>query len=126
MQRSNLFTSFTSRRKTMITLINLTHTLLEINAAIDTGKYSSISLADIRDHIHQGDIFQYIKTTVGDDIDLSLIIGERSNEITAELQNVGNVLFGQERRKLGVENSGLCLLAGLIIELIQQRHWKEN
>ena len=106
-------------------LINLTYPIIEINAAIDTGKYNDISVDEIKEHIEIGDVFSHISELAGEDIDLSLLDDEVSAEITEALRDILYALGNQARRKWGVENSGLCLLIAWINELIQQRRWQD-
>lgn len=106
-------------------LTSLAHTVLEVNALIDTGKHNDISLAEVKKHIEAGDIFRFIAETGKEDIDLSLIKGDIEAEITAGLQDILLAHSGNERRKWGVGNNGLCLVVAWVTEMIQQRRWAD-
>ena len=102
-------------------LIYLCYLLFEINAAIDSGKYNNITMDEIKKHIEEGDIFDFLNQEVKemdlsllDDTDI-LILG-----IVKRLQDISIVLSGQERRKCGIEKTGLCLLLAYVIEMVQQ------
>jgi hypothetical protein len=116
-----------------------------LNAAIDTGKYQDISIEEVEKHITKGDLLRYLTTTLKDNIDLSLItpvenynledaeigmqvaqskLGAKVEaEIIKGLQNILQSYGGDERRKWGIENSGLCLIVAWVTELIQMEEW---
>jgi len=110
---------FFSGDKPIMRLTNLTSLILQLNALIDTGKYTWISLADIKVHVETGEIFRYIAQRGKGDIDLSFLGADIEEEIVAELKNMLAAHAGGERRKWGVINSGLCLLIAYVTELIQ-------
>jgi hypothetical protein len=106
-------------------LVNLTTCIRKVNAAIDTGTYDDVSLEEVHQHIENGDLFPYLASRLEGNIDLSLL-GERvSGEINDELGRILDAYGGQERRKWGVENNGLCLVVAWLNELIQQRVWTD-
>ncbi len=110
----------------------LTQLLLNLHAAIDTGKYNHISIDDVHKEIENGNILRYVKKEAGEDVDLSLLL-DRSNDLDFEhhyvrhLQSTFNAYAGDECRKWGIENSGLCLLAAWTVEIIQKGSgWQSN
>ena len=109
-----------------IKLTHLSYVLLEINAVIDTGKYDYISIEDIHREIENGTVLRYIAKKAAGDIDLSLLLDREDDELNFEeryaehLQSIYGGYAGQERRKWGVENRGLCLLVAWTIEIIQR------
>lgn len=137
-----------------MTLVKLTLLILHLNHAIDTGKYQDISVEEAEDHIRAGDLFVWLQDKLGNDIDLSLhtpvidlgapehlegkeatewIKGQVSHskqakktqaEIIERLQGILEAYGGDERRKWGVQNSGLCLLLAWVNELVQQEEWE--
>ena len=42
----------------------LTHFLQRINGAIDSGRYSTISIGDVEEHIFGGDLFPWLRTAL--------------------------------------------------------------
>lgn len=105
-------------------LTNLTYAIININAAIDTGKYK-YSVKEIEQHIATGDVFQFISEQCKDDVDLSLIRGDIENEIVIGLQEILGGNRERVKRKWGIENNGLCLLLAFVNELIQLRKWMD-
>jgi hypothetical protein len=69
-------------------LTNLTDLIIQINALIDTGKYSWISPGDVKRHIETGEIFRYIAERGKADIDLSFLKSDIEAEIAAGLKNI--------------------------------------
>ena len=66
-------------------------------------------------------------------IDLSLLLDREDDELNFEgnyvrhLQSIYGGYAGQERRKWGVENKGLCLLIAWTTEIIQRGSgWQAN
>ena len=104
-------------------LKNLTNLIIQINILIDTGKYTWISLADVKQQIQSGEIFRYIAERGKADIDLTFLKGNIEAEIVAALKNILATHIGGERRKWGVANSGLSLLLACVTELIQLELW---
>lgn len=116
-----------------IKLTHLSHLLLEINAVIDTGKHDHISIEDVHREIANGTILKFIAREASTDIDLSLLLDRTDDELNFErhyvrhLQSIYGGYAGQERRKWGVENKGLCLLVAWTMEIIQQGSgWQSN
>jgi hypothetical protein len=108
-----------------VTLTNLTYIILELNAALDTGKYDDIPMSEASQHIEARDVLPWLKRKLPD-IDLSLLREETANEYEAALGDIYGGYGGSERRKWGVERRALCLLIAWTNELIQQRRWKAD
>jgi len=103
----------------------LTLLILHINALIDSGKYSDISIDDIHRAIEKKQVLRFIKDRVGADIDLSIHLGDSpygdfESYFETQLENIYGGCAGQERRKWGVENSGLCLVLAWTSEIVQR------
>ena len=104
---------------------NLTLLILQLNSAIDTGNHRGITIEEVKQHIDDGDILEYLNTRLGNDIDLSLLLhpdyGLREGRaITTALQSLRGAYGGNEGRKWGVKNSGLCLMVAWVNEMVQQ------
>ena len=149
------YNSYSNQRGEKMRLGFLQCFIYQINAAIDTGKYQDISIAEVKEHIKEGDLLPYLERTLGDDVDLSLFIPvkdlgapdqidgkkdkifwiksqvqwsgratKRVEELIESLQRILDVGAGDEKRKWGIENSGLCLLVAWITEIIGWREWE--
>jgi hypothetical protein len=104
-------------------LHTLTYIILEVNAALDTGKYDDLPMQEVSDHIEAGDVIAWLRRRVPE-ADLSLLTEQDAQEYRAGLADIQGGYGGSERRKWGVENRGLCLMIAWTNELIQQRHWE--
>lgn len=106
-------------------LTNLTYIILELNAALDTGKYDDIPMEEASHHIEAGDVVPWLKINVPD-VDLSLLTGDVADEYQSALADISGGCVGNERRKWGVERRALCLLIAWTNELVQQRRWEAD
>lgn len=102
----------------------LTQLILQINSAIDSGKHSSINIADIHGAIEQRSLLKFLKAACKDDIDLSLHLPGGIDGFTAFYESAIGRIYdgyaGSERRKWGIQNQGLCLVLAWTNEIIQQ------
>lgn len=103
----------------------LTLLILNINSLIDSGKYSDISIDDIHQAIEGRRVLRFLKERAGADIDLSIHLesnayGDFESYYESQLESIYGGYAGQERRKWGIENSGLCLVLAWTNEIIQQ------
>jgi hypothetical protein len=103
-----------------VKLVKLTYIILELNAALDTGKYDDVPLLEASQHIDAGDLISWLKSRVPD-VDLGLLTEEDANEYQAGLADIFGGYGGAERRKWGVERRALCLLIAWTNELVQRR-----
>ena len=85
------------------------------NALVDHGV--TASLDEVHQHIEQGDIIEWVSEKGAD---MSILLSGEMDDVKSEvvrlLQEVSGAFQGRERRKLGVENNGLCLLIALTFE----------
>jgi hypothetical protein len=102
-----------------VRITNLTCLAFYLNSAIDTGKYADITYQVVADKINDGNIFSYLRTRLGTDIDLSMFSTEKQRELIDEWQSILNAVSA--RRKFGIEHNGLCLLVAYLLEGIQRR-----
>ncbi len=102
----------------------LTLLILHLNAVVDSGKYNDISIDEVHRAIEGKRVLQYLKERVGNDIDLSVHLsntwGNFEDFYETKLNDIYGGYAGNERRKWGVENLGLCLLIAWTNEIIQQ------
>jgi hypothetical protein len=106
----------------------LTGLILQINKAIDSGRYNDISISDVHNAIDSHRLLRFIKEKCGEDVDLSIYLESRAygdfEEFYEEKMNqIYSAYAGDERRKWGVENLGLCLILAWTNEIIQ---WGEG
>ena len=101
--------------------------LFHLNHLIDSGVHVQCSYDDMWKHMESGTVLSYLHTKFPE-IDLSWIkMDDTSNFV--QYFNRSLITFTDvidTRRKMGIENNGITLLIGFIIELIQQGSWKPN
>lgn len=98
---------------------------MQVNSLIDSGKYSDITIEDIHNAIERKRVLRFLKERAGSDVDLSIYLdskayGDFESYYEAQLENIYGGYAGQEHRKWGVENSGLCLVLAWTNEIVQQ------
>jgi hypothetical protein len=98
-----------------------------VNAAIDQGKGAQVSFNDIYQGLEKGTLFQDLSEKVPGAFDFSLFPqgSEKEKELLEVIGQVAGGLEGRERRKTGVEKSGLNLLIAFIFQVIQQEEWSK-
>lgn len=102
----------------------LTLLILHVNSLIDSGKYADISINDVHQAIEGNGVLRFLKSRCGADIDLSLhldsgVYGDFEALYETGIESIYGGYAGQERRKWGVEHSGLCLILAWTNELVQ-------
>ena len=105
-----------------VKIVYLTGIAFELNHALDSGKYASITVDDVKQQIRAGKVFDFLEQRLGSDIDVSLLYNDDRAELVREWQQMDNAI--DEVRKYGVERSGLHLLVAYLLEGIQQRSMK--
>lgn len=97
----------------------LTLLVLELNAELDTGKYDSIGLDDVKKAIQSETVVPWLRANVPG-VDVSLLSPEDIAVYHNRLARIYGGYAGNERRKWGVQNRGLCLLLAWTNEIVQQ------
>ncbi|EPC4015865.1 hypothetical protein ACRZOS_000168 [Enterobacter kobei] len=103
-------------------LTYLTLLILHLNALIDSGKHNDITIDDIHNAIENKSLLRFIKKRCGRDIDLSLHLDADESfeeEYESRMNSLYNGYAGNESKKWGVRNLGLCLMLAWTNELIQ-------
>lgn len=99
-------------------LVKLTLLILKLNALCDSENYDHVTLTEVKDHIRDGDLFpwmeQTFETTFG-----SWDEGDK-RAINDTLEATRSAYAGEEGRRWGVNNRGLCLLVAWVNEMVQQ------
>ncbi|MDE0093273.1 MAG: hypothetical protein OXO49_02070 [Gammaproteobacteria bacterium] len=112
-----------------VDLVLLTFLILQYNKLLDRGICNDITIEDVHNHIENGTILRFIDEEarrVGDSLNLKIFLKAEADEQTFEeyyvkyLQATYGAYAGDERRRWGVENNGLCLLIAWTVEIIQQ------
>lgn len=109
--------------------VPLTLVVLTLTHLLDTGRFDSVTLDEVKARIADGTILRWLQTRTGDD-DLGLLdilldgktYGDFERRYVTSLQAIEGGYDGQERRKWGVENRGICLLLAWTNEILQQGH----
>ncbi len=95
--------------------IYLGEVIFRTNMLLDDGL--SASFAEVHDAIQAGRIIEWL---VEKRADMSILLSESMSDAKAlvveALKLASTVRKGQERRKLGVEKNGLCLIIALALE----------
>lgn len=106
-------------------LSSLTFVGFCVTAALDHGKGSEVSFEEVYEGLERGTLLQDLNKKLPDTFDFSLFPpgSDKEKELLEVLQLASEGIRGRERRKSGVENSGLALLLVCILEAIQQGEW---
>jgi hypothetical protein len=103
----------------------LTLLVLHVNSLVDSGKYNDISIKDVHKAIEGKRVLRFLQERCGSDIDLSIHLESNTYGNFEDFyeRSIGEIFggyAGQERRKWGVENLGLCLILAWTNEIIQR------
>ena len=109
-----------------MTLVDLTYLQFNLIAIIDAGKHEGVTFNDVKSALATGDLFPWLRKHFPENVDLSFYVGDRATvaqEVTSALRDAAGGVDGRERKKMGVEHNGICLLVALVTEVIQRREW---
>jgi predicted RNA-binding Zn-ribbon protein involved in translation (DUF1610 family) len=109
-----------------VRLSHLTHLILELNAALDRGRYAEVSLAEVAQHIHDMDLFPWLRERFAGTMDLGLLCEDTAQQINERLKDILLVHGSRVRRKWGIQNNGLCLLLAWVNELVQRKEGEDQ
>jgi hypothetical protein len=112
-----------------VSLIDLCFLLFQLSGLIDAERDDAYSMEEVKRALDEPNLFTWLraKEELGD-FSLFASPGEydaRGRAITAALRNEAHALSGRERRKIGIQRSGLTYLISLIAELIQSLQWED-
>jgi hypothetical protein len=89
--------------------------IFRINMLVDRG--SQATFADVYRAIEDGTILEWLRDQGAD---MSILLSETMSDakilVVEALKHAAEVRKGNERRKLGVQNNGLCLLIALAVD----------
>jgi hypothetical protein len=86
----------------------LSWVILQLNAALDTGEYDSLTVQEVGEELEEGDLIEWLKEKVPD-ADLSFLSEDELDEYKWAIEDC-HAAFGFRTRKWGVNNRALCLL----------------
>jgi hypothetical protein len=98
----------------------ITTFVLEINSIIDKGK--NVSIDEVNSHIENMGIVEWIENKFPfyeNGVDFSLFGDKEKEFVTKEYESIWLAYNGQEQRKWGITNNGLCLLVAWGIEIMR-------
>jgi hypothetical protein len=106
-------------------LSSLTFVGFLVNSAIAKGHGDAISFDEIYGNLESGTLLQFLEQKIPGEFDFSLMPpgSEQCIAVNHVLHDASAGFQGRERRKSGVETSGLHLLVAFILEAIQRRDW---
>ena len=101
----------------------LTYVLFMLNRALEKESWKDITFDDVYDHLDSGDLVAFLEDRL--DIDLPIVTPElrQGRLLLPALRHAAEFLRGSERRKMGINQNGVCLIIGFIAELIQSGQW---
>lgn len=110
------------------TKIHLTYLILRLNGLIDAELHRDVTVEEAREHIRRGDVFAWLKDKYGRDFDASPLVYDTAvaDDIVEGLQNLLGGYEGDEGRKWGVRNNGICLVLAWVNELLQLDEHQEK
>jgi len=69
-------------------ITTLTFIAFYLNGAIDSGRYDDLTTGIIKDEIKKGTVFDFLRRSLGTDIDLSILEEADEAELLAEWQDL--------------------------------------
>ena len=101
-------------------LSSLTYLGFETTAVWDACPDFELSFAEVHEAAERGQLIALLRVRFGKHADLSLfnLDAKELADTEAALRDAAGSLEGRERRKTGVENSGICLVMAIIFEAI--------
>ena len=112
-----MFETVKDQQETLRWAVLATH----LNGAADTRKYDHIDTRAIVHHVQDGDIFVFLSTELGPDVDDAL---RKLTDVQRHmlLKHWRTMATGYETYQFHVRRSGLALLVAYLLDLIQNRH----
>jgi hypothetical protein len=106
-------------------LSSLAFFCFEINSAIEGGNLKPLSFKELYDHIDDSSLFDWLESNNPGLFDFSMFPAgsPERDAVSLVLADAASGLRGRERKKVGIEHSGLHLLIAFLIEAIQHKQW---
>jgi hypothetical protein len=93
-----------------------------INGALGSGKYSDISIQEVKSQLENHNLFNFLEEKLGIDVDTSHFSNDDKKELSEEWLDMSLAI--DESRKLCVDKNGLALITAYILESLQRRFSK--
>lgn len=105
-------------------LIDLTLTILDLTAALDSGDFDDYTVEEAREDISRKAVFHHLerrgfRSMVG-------LRGDVKRDLEEQWDGFRNAYGGDEDRKWGIRNRGMCLLIAWTNEVVHQRALTES
>jgi hypothetical protein len=98
--------------------------LWQLIAALDSGNYDSLSIAEVKRHANAGTIADFLVDRFGAVFDFSIFALKDWTDINETWASIANAV--DARRKFGVENKGISLLMAYTLQSLQQLESEEK
>jgi hypothetical protein len=97
-----------------------------VNSTIANGHGNDVSFDEIYSNLEKGTLLEFLNEKIPGQFDFSLFPpgSDQCIGLNSVLNEVAGGLQGRERRKVGIEKSGLHLLLAFILEAMQQKNWE--
>src|SRR6266568_5871134 len=95
-------------------IVRMTFLGFYLNGAAGSGRYDTLSLADVQREIAAGRVFDFLEERLGHDVDLAILDNDDRAELLREWQDLA--ANGNAARQLCVERGGLSLLVAYLLE----------
>ena len=96
----------------------VTNFIAAMTILLDTkSSRDALSFEAARDQSESGDILGFLQTKFPE-VDLSLFKGDIYTDFNERMKGKALDFYDHERKKLGVENNGICLLLAYAMEII--------
>ena len=104
-------------------LSSLTGIGFEVNAVMSECPDFELTLEQVHGAARERRLIPLLKERFQEGADFSLLLSHADElaQVEAALGGASEALEGRESRKVGIRNSGLCLVIALVFEAIQQR-----
>jgi hypothetical protein len=106
-------------------LSTLTFIGFYLTAALDHGLGPQYSFDEFYEGLESGKLLQDLNAKLPKTFDFSLFPpgGDQERALLEVIRNAAEGIRGRERRKTGIEHSGLSLFLAAILEAIQHHEW---
>jgi hypothetical protein len=106
-------------------ITSVTYLLFAINIALEEDGWKNVTFSDVYVHLDSGDLIPFLATRL-QTLDLSILAPDQPQGrlLLAALRHVAGWFEERERRKTGVEKSGVCLVIAWIGEVVQKGQWQ--
>lgn len=105
-------------------ITTVTAFIQDLSYLVDKGLIHSIE--EVNHHIENKDVLDWLEKEYPfrskNGVDLSLFKQEDRDFIHNELESIWGAYSGEERRKWGITQNGLCLLISWSIEIVRDLH----